>query len=526
MDKYLEAQLTKDDVDIMIGGQKRKIVSYNYMRKIEQGRPGIAGISVLQYQSILFNNLGYDNCPSTLTWLNNTPLENVTRDAVLDFYPSQHKLMINKKGMYLSDLIEVINNWVIGKLEKGHILDMKQSFQLPNIMTIKYCLDNGIAIKRSKMVTANTMIWRASDIWKRRARELSIDDDYMNNCIRRLEEYSKQIFILNPCPIFASVIMNPNIFFLALKNAEIEACKEVNADYSGYSALRKDYDAVLKLVPILQKKIDNISDIYYKKGAFGFVEQIVSTNNNTALAAMSAQLLDPANSISKMDMTERKNFIDNVKWDSKTKSYLFSYLARKSIPDFLSKPEIQQDENGNNVETFNSQYYPTLRRCYFTLLSIEENFPDLIDPKHKFIISKPFYRNSNEFALYHKGSNTYFLVLNDYTTYSCSPQEAVEQYKKMYNQTVLLDPEEMGDNLDSPKVVDINAEAMSNPALVAQAIQQNMVNPALQAMSQALPMVIPTPNEQASMINNSIVPTLQDKQEETYGIDVNKFVEQ
>ena len=66
MDKYLESQLTKDDVDIIIGGQKRKITSYNYLRKIEQGKPGVAGISVLQYQSILFNNLGYENCPSTL----------------------------------------------------------------------------------------------------------------------------------------------------------------------------------------------------------------------------------------------------------------------------------------------------------------------------------------------------------------------------------------------------------------------------------------------------------------------------
>lgn len=524
MDKYLESQLTKDDVDIIIGGQKRKITSYNYLRKIEQGKPGVAGISVLQYQSILFNNLGYENCPSTLTWINNTPLENATRDAVLDYYPSKHKLTINRNGMYLNDLIEVINNWVIGKLEKGQILDIRQSFQLPNIMEVKYCLDNGIAIKRSKMFTANTVFWRSSDIWKRRARELAIDEEYRSNCIRRLEEYSKQIFVTNPCPIFASMIMNPNIFFLALKNAEMEACKEVNDSYSGYTALRKDYDVVLKFVPILQKKIDNIADIYYKKGAFGFVEQIVRVDNNLAKTAMSAKLVD--NSISKMDALERKNFIDNVEWDSKTKSYVFSYLSRKSIPEFLSKPEIQQDENGNNVETFNSQYYPTLRRVYFTLLSIEENFPDLIDPKNKFIISKPFYRNANEFALYHKASNTYFLVLNDYTTFSCSPQEAVEQYKKMYNQTVLLDPEEMGDNLDSPKVVDTNAEAMSNPELIVQNIQQNMIDPALQAMSQAIPMVIPTPTQQTTMINNTIVPTLQDKQEETYGLDVNKFVEQ
>lgn len=457
--------MKQDDVLINIGGQDCHIMSYMRLRHLEQGDPakGIEPLSIHQYLSMLFNNLGYKKCPKDMNWMTNKePIENVPRDQVIDYPITQRPLMINQEGMNLLSLLELIKYWCRGPIEKGYVLDMPKSFQLPPEMAIEFSLQNGIAIKRSASTIAKIQYWPISDILTRRSHNIvpMINSHYHNNCIRKFEEYAKQITVENPCAVFAACIVDSNILMSAIRNAEIKAAEEANSIYKGYTALRKDYDTVLKFIPIFKKKIDHIANIYRRNGAKGFVQIINKTLHNinpTSALTQKMELSDvePEDTFDKMTLEERKKIVNSIKLTGEEIGFIYNYVSKKSFPEFLTKniPGVS-----TTAPKYNKLYYPTLRRIYHILQKIKKTFPDLLNPKEKFIVSHPFYISPESFALYLKSENTFFVALPTMEFIIATPKQAIEQYKEIHNKDVLLDSDEMGDQLESPEGEDVDLE--------------------------------------------------------------------
>ena len=143
-----------ENYKIKIGGLERYITSYEQLLLAEPGSITIGSepLTTFQYLSCLFNNLGYDKCPKDFLWLeNNIDIELVEKTEVLDYPITKNPLMIFK-DCDLFTLLICIRNWIKGSIERGHVLDPRKSFNLPNKQDIQFYQQNRVKLMRTAVL--------------------------------------------------------------------------------------------------------------------------------------------------------------------------------------------------------------------------------------------------------------------------------------------------------------------------------------------------------------------------------------
>ena len=192
--------MINQDYNIIIGGVRRNILSYETLLRLEPGNieSGEEPLKVSEYLSMLFGNLGYNGYPQDLSFITNgIPIENVIKNNVLDYRMTNRILTVNPNGTTLYEMLEIIRYWCRGTIEQGTLLDLSKSFVLPSQKEIEYNLNNGIDIKRKAFVTKESTQWDTSNIWTRRLHNINpnINGYYYSHCIRNFSEYAKQIIV-------------------------------------------------------------------------------------------------------------------------------------------------------------------------------------------------------------------------------------------------------------------------------------------------------------------------------------------
>lgn len=484
----------KNIVKIKIAGVEREILSYDKALQMEQGFVGneYRTLTQFQYQSILFNNLGLKSCPKDLSWIDKgISIEDLVSNnmltEILDYPITRHKMMIiNNIDLY--SLLQVIALWIHGNTERGVLVNKKKSFKLPDAKQIEFCLKEGIIIKRSVELEEDTSYWNTADILTRRRYNLNpyVNKYYAKYCIHKFEEYAKQIVVIDPFAMFVSALIDPDIIMSSIRNAEIQAAREVSEkSISGYAALRMDYEVAVRFTELFRAKMIHISNIFRTKGPTGFlVEKINRERNMNIITKEEAQKMYAALEINgpgsedQISIELRKKEIKNLVITPEIKKYIYTFLDKKSLPPVVS--EVVKDSQGK--QTFSDLYYPTLRRLYSVMKEIENNRPEVMDTKDKLIMSYPFYIDPNRFALYSKVTNIFYTVNENLEIYELSPKQAVEFYRERYGKKVQLDIDELGENANSIECPDISVEELDKESKKPDAILETQ--PAINTVTQ------------------------------------------
>ena len=462
---------------ICLGGVNRGIVSLSELCRDENGNdangefPGIK--SREQYASMLFSNLGFKGYPRTFEWLDDkAPIENqkITEPHI---YPiTDNLLQVNPEGTSLWNLLVIICNWGRGIYERGSILDVEESFQLPPLEEIKYDIQNGIAMYRTAEVFEVPRVWSTSDIITRRAHNIcpKINKNYFCNCIRAFEFYARQIIVKNPCIIFSLGIMNPDVLMSTIRSAEMEAADVVNKRYAGYSAVRPDFDTAKEFIPILESKFERFVNIFKVHGYQGFADAYVLDKNKdgkryeSALSNDMRIILKPTEPINENDgfshlsLEEKKKAINDVEVDENVKGFILKYMEAKTISDYVvENGDIQLGRTGDGriIIANKQEHIALMKRLYILLRQAEVYLPEALSrASTKWIVSTPFYINPDSFGIYNQSLNLYILALPEVTSIVVDPQDAVKAYKAQYSKDVLLSPEELGNSYETPECKD------------------------------------------------------------------------
>ena len=428
---------------ISIDGIKRNIISFEALRANEPGENayGTACLTLHQYLSMLFNNLGYSKCPNDLSFLKEDILTS-KKAEIIDYPLTIHRLMLISESTTLYHLLIVIANWIHAGLEKGNIVDPIKSSKVPNKIEEQFNLDNHMRVKRKCNLRNKIEIWDKSNIFMRRQYNLSphVDPDYFDNSIVDFESWSKVIKVNNPKDIFISCLINPDVFFSVIRDCEKQAYQNaLEQSLNSYRGIPDDRDIVSRFIPLFQSQCKRIGAILKAKGPKGFLVEENNTVNKT---------LDPVIYDSMLDNTtiladDIKREIANTTLDGDHKSYILQYVEPYSC-EFI---ENIKDE---------SLRISTYKKLYYTLSQIKANAPELLNRKEKFTFSKPFYINDEVFALYNKYKKEFFITTPELIIYEMSPEEALKYYKDKYNKNIYLDPDEVGDSFVSKKAPEID----------------------------------------------------------------------
>ena len=237
----------------------------------------VSPLTPFQYLSVLFNNLGYDRCPNDFLWMERgLNVEDVTKSEVLD-YPITFNNIMLRGNCSLFDLMMVVRNWVRGGVERGRLLDPHKSFRLPSQNEIQYSMQNRIRIQRSACVRSKMDVWDKADIMWRRLFNLvpSKDPEYFEFSLVQFEKWSKCVKVIDPYSAFAAAIVDPDLLFSAIEQAEKEAVHAIwNAsDKRVPLPLMDEYPMARELANTLHKQLSHLSNIYRNRGASGFVSQ-------------------------------------------------------------------------------------------------------------------------------------------------------------------------------------------------------------------------------------------------------------
>lgn len=445
----------------IINNEIREITSYEDIVKIKLDSC-YPIIKVDEYLSMLFNNLGFSFRPDTTNDIKNLiELKNIILSKYLVFPKVYHdNLVFSQNTTTLYNFITVVKNWVVSDVERGHLLDLSKSFKLPSNQEIEFNIKNNINMTRNYSIKSTIDYWNKSDIFIRRSYNISpkIDQEYFNKCLIDFNSVAKQTEIYFPCILFISCILDPDIFFNAIRTAEKEAFNysyDIIKNKYPYEILINDDILIKPFKFFLNRQIMYIYNIYNKKGYEGFI--IKNKNDNKEI--FNTQLpVDTENyiTIRSTNVGLDQNIINNINnqifktiLDGDHKSYILQYVDANSL-------DILNNMGENNIVRKNSY-----KKLYYTIMQIKESNPELLNRKEKFIFSKPFYVNQEIFALYNKPRNTFFVTFPDLVLREMSPNVAINFYKKYLNIDVKLDFKEMIDSYDSLIVPYINLKDIS-----------------------------------------------------------------
>lgn len=461
-----------DRIAIHLDGVEGHIASYDHMLMHEPGNyeMDVAPLTPFQYQSILFNNLGYDRCPNDSLWIERgLNVEDVTKSEVLD-YPITFNTLMLTPNCTLFDLLMVIRNWVRGGLERGRLLDPQRSFLLPSRQEIQYYLQNRIKVKRSACVRTKMDSWDRADVMWRRLYNLvpSKDPEYFEFSLVNFEKCAKLTRVVDPYAAFASAIVDPDLLFSAIRQAEKEAVHAVwNASNKSTPLAMLDERIVAEaFANSLYERMSHLSRIYRNRGASGFVrskyknQKWIGAVGYPPTVGTQINLYQPI-VYGQTGPTEAEQAVLSTIFqqiaatplDGDHKGMVMSYVEPYSLGfiDALGEDSLIR--------------IATYKRLYYTLNQLKQAVPELLNPKEKLTLSEPFYIDPDRFGLYSKAKNRFYLASLDLIIREMSPQEALEYYGVYLGKDVLLDPSELGDGFESPIVDDIDLTAMEMESL-------------------------------------------------------------
>jgi hypothetical protein len=439
---------------ITIGGVRRQIVSYENLLIKEPGNIelGVRSLSPFQYNSMLFANLGYSKCPKDMLWLEKEiPIEQVPKTEVLDYPITHNKLMIINKTPSLFDLLHVIRNWIKDGYEKGHLMDPQKACQLPSMEEMQYNYANQIKIMKSNNVKSKIDMWDKADIFYRRWFNLNptIDPEYFEFSLsNNFEQASKLVNVYDPYAVFVSVLIDPDILMSAIRQAEKEAAHIVfNTNTSIPVCLINIREVTKEFNKIMQIKFKQISNIFRSRGAEGFVDKRKEAlRNKIHVVPRELKCIVPyPDDILMQNINIAYNWMANTPLDGEHISNVRSYVEPGTLK-FI-------DNLGEDSEVRRMTY----KRLYYTIENqFKTQLKEEVSTKDKFILSEGFFINPQCFALYKKSSNKFYICDIYFYVHQATPQEAVAFYADYFGKQVLLNPNEIGEQIEADRCPDID----------------------------------------------------------------------
>lgn len=447
----------------------RIIASYEDILKMKLGYGKL--ITPEQYLSMLFNNMGYslrpDNCDEIKALI---PINQISILKYFQFPEMKYcqDLVFAQNKTSLKQFINVVKNWIVGEMERGHILDMCNSFKFPSTHELEFNIKNNINMERNGKTKSRIDYWNTSDIFIRRLYNISpkIDKEYFNKCIIDFWNISDKIQLYQPWICFISCLINPDLFFNMIRNAEKEAFNfeydKLQNDYK-YSILITDEQLLKPFEIFLNLQVLYLLKIFKEKGYEGFI--LPHIQDKTDIISAQSPIDTENYTTIGSDIQLDQNTINNINnqifrtvLDGDHKSYILQYVDANSL-------NILNELGENNIVRRNSY-----KKLYYTIMQIKQYNPELLNRKEKFLFSSPFYVNQEIFALYHKQRNTFFIAFPDLVLREMSPKKAIEFYKKYLGMDIKLNSKEMMDSYDSAAVPFIDLELLSDGKIVKEDI--------------------------------------------------------
>ena len=467
-------------VEITLGGEKRKIASYDFILRNQLRNNDNPIISPFQYQSCLFNNFGFIHCPENSYWIKQgIPLELVDQTEVFDQPIASIPLIILSENPRLSFMLDVINLWGYGELKNGHLLDEEKSFNSKR--DYEYCLAHNIQMKIGYNVDQEEYSWNSADIRTERLHQLNpmIDIEYFENNLIDFNGLTRFTFVKYPYAMFAMGIINPDMVMSIIRDAEKETAREIT---------RTEYNGILnqavnseKAIPMFQNKLneqlEQINYIYSTYGIRGLVilNRVFTTEEVPSLEDISNQSMKERTMYGN-DLLEKEKYqlmfasgdiriFDNLPSGEAKDEYVLSMETNKKnqygeedlqsinhyenrikkivfsyVDNFVGFPT-QIDQNNPNMDTY--EYKRTMFRLYVLIKYIlDPKYGKVLDGK-KLILSKNFYIDQSNFSLYVPSMNVYLYVDQDYNIDFMSPSELVKYYNNHFNGKYFIDPDEI-----------------------------------------------------------------------------------
>ena len=450
-------------VTITIGGVKRHIASYESLLIQEPANLLMdrGPLEPFQYLSMLFSNLGYSKCPKDFLWLEkDIPIEQVAKTEVFDYPITDNKLMLINKPTSLHTVLTVISNWILDETEKGRLGD-ERSFELPEMEEMKYYYQNNIKILRRFAIEKDTTYWNKSDVFTRRMHNLNpaLDSEYFEYSLTDMfEEVAKVILVPDPSAVFVSALIDPDIIMSAIRQAEKQATHTVQNRNVNIPTVFLDFNQVVsEFARLMTIRFNQISNIYRYRGAAGFINpEKERMRNSKCIINNELKVAIP------YDMTEAD--LNNIRiiWsqiamtvlDGEHIGVVKTYIDTNSLK-FV-------DRMGENNPTRQLTY----KRLYYELANtLPGTYPELLNPKDKLILSEGFFIDWSCFALYKRSKNEFYIFDPYFKCTVVSPQQAIAYYGETFGKRVLLNPNEVGPNSESPICPDLDIDMLEINAL-------------------------------------------------------------
>lgn len=503
----------------------RNLISYEDIIKMKLYGTKNPIITTEEYLSMLFNNLGYNCRPGNFDEIKYlVPIDQISLYEDLVFPKIDCKnLILPQDKTTLKRAIEVIYNWMVDDIERGHLLDLGESFILPPVHEIKFNIKHNINMNRTGKQDIELSYWNKSDIIKRRLYNITpkVDEEYFNKCIMDFDNIIKKVEVYCPWIIFISCLINPDLFFNAIRTAEktaFDTVYESVKEQCPYPILIKDNQLVKEFEKNLNMQIAHLVNIYQKRGYTGLIIPVQSTDPSIIISAQLPINMETYTTLG-TDVALNQSTIDHINkqifgttLDGDHKSYILQYVDANSL-------DILNNLGENSIVRKNSY-----KKLYYTIMQIKESAPELLNRKEKFIFSAPFYVNQEIFALYHKQRNTFFITYPDLVLREMSPKKAIEFYKTYLNINVSLDSKEMIDSYDSLPVPYIDLKALDE-----QGIYNNTnTSDHQQENNQSTDSIESEPLAQEEKSTDNEIPEFvnEDKEQEYVGYDINDAISQ
>lgn len=466
-------------VEIILGGEKRKIASYDFILRNQLRNNDNPIISPFQYQTCLFNNFGFIHCPENSYWIKQgIPLELVDQIEVFDQPIASIPVIILGENPRLSFMLDVINLWGYGELKNGHILDEEKSFNSKR--DYEYCLAHNIQMKIGYNVDQEEYSWNSADIRTERLHQLNpmIDREYFENNLIDFNGLTRSTFVKYPYAMFAMGIINPDMVMSIIRDAEKETAREIT---------RTEFNGILnqaiysqRAIPMFQNKLneqlEQINYIYSTYGIRGLIilnrvfttEEVPSLEDicqqsmkertmygNDLLEKEKYQLMFASGDIRIFDNlpngeakdeyvlsmeTNKKNQYGEedlqsiTHYESRIKRIVFNYIDDTIFPEAI-------DLGNPKMDSY--EYKRTMFRLYVLIKYIlDPKYGKVLDGK-RLILSKNFYIDQSNFSLYVPSMNAYLYVDQDYNIDFMSPSELVKYYNNNFDGKYFIDPDEI-----------------------------------------------------------------------------------
>lgn len=478
---------------ILIGGAKRCIVSWERLAFDERACKAGRGVykdvlTQLQYNSILFGNLGYKKCPKDLSWIEmGIPVEDVNKTEDLDTNNITTRALFIRDECTLGKILEISANFIKGGVERGNIIN-PESLSQKDSKDIQFNMDHNLEVGRNFTIMSKMVYWDKNNLFIRRLFNITpnIDKEYFKAALSKFADVIRYVKLENPYIIFTAMIIDPDIVLNLIREAEIEAtnvvCQRFNTNRENIEELKIE----VEFIKIITLKLRRLYNIYNRYGIAGFNTH---RENNDVLGNVEYHILP-------QPFVNTNTLINNARRDT------IQYWSQEVLAQPLSGR--QKDRVYANVdrescmflEEFktNPDYESIYKNLYLVLDLIDESNPELLVRSNKLVFSRSFYVNPEIFALYDREAKEYFairILINPLRVEYANIKlfDMVKYYKDRYGLDTSIDQNEVGDIFSEP----VDVEFYNNWMDEMEGIQRQPVTP--------LPYIIPTPQPNIPILN-------------------------